>query len=76
MPYLDGTTAITMPYGKPASFDNKIIERPVDGARCLKVRIAGAGVSGIIAAIKLQELVRNLDIQIFEKNSGLGLTWF
>jgi cation diffusion facilitator CzcD-associated flavoprotein CzcO len=52
-----------------------IVERPVDSARPLKVRIAGAGISGIIAAIKLQRIVRDLDIELYDKNEDLGGTW-
>jgi hypothetical protein len=53
-----------------------VSERPVDSARPLKVRVAGAGVSGIIAAIKLREAVQDLDIELFDKNEDLGGTWF
>ncbi|ETI26440.1 hypothetical protein G647_03217 [Cladophialophora carrionii CBS 160.54] len=52
-----------------------IAERPVDSARPLKVRIAGAGVSGIIAAIKLQQMVRDVDIELYDKNEDVGGTW-
>ncbi|EXJ56534.1 hypothetical protein A1O7_06878 [Cladophialophora yegresii CBS 114405] len=55
--------------------ESLIAERPVDSARPLKVRIAGAGVSGIIAAIKLQQVVRDVDIELYDKNEDVGGTW-
>lgn len=53
-----------------------ISERSVDEARPLKVIYIGAGISGILAAIKFREAVPNLDLTIYEKNSELGGTWF
>ncbi|MFK8020607.1 MAG: flavin-containing monooxygenase [Pseudomonadales bacterium] len=40
----------------------------------LKVAIIGAGMSGLLMAIKLQEA--GIAFQIFEKNDGVGGTWF
>lgn len=53
-----------------------ISERSVDEARPLKVIYIGAGISGILAAIKFRQAVPNLDLTIYEKNSELGGTWF
>ena len=77
MPYIDEvlTTAEVKDMHADTS-PTKIVERSVDDARSLRVRVAGAGVSGIIAAIKLQELVQHVNIEIIEKNSDLGGTWF
>lgn len=51
-------------------------KRRVDTTRPLKVVIIGAGISGIISAIKLLDSIQNLDITIYDKNEGLGGTWF
>ncbi|CBF87325.1 hypothetical protein AN9282.2 [Aspergillus nidulans FGSC A4] len=57
-------------------FSPFISERAVDEPRPLKVIYIGAGISGILAAIKFRQAVPNLDLTIYEKNSELGGTWF
>lgn len=52
-----------------------ISERSVDESRPLKVIYIGAGVSGIVAAIKFPEYVPNIEIAIYEKNEDVGGTW-
>ncbi|KAK1050098.1 hypothetical protein LTR74_017143 [Friedmanniomyces endolithicus] len=46
--------------------------RHIDTLRPMKVIVIGAGISGILNAIKLQRTVQNLDLVIFDKNAGLG----
>ncbi|KAL2794663.1 hypothetical protein BJX66DRAFT_351131 [Aspergillus keveii] len=53
-----------------------ISERAVHQARPLKVIYIGAGISGILAAIKFRQAVPDLDLTIYEKNPELGGTWF
>lgn len=53
-----------------------ISERGIDQPRPLKVIYIGAGISGILAAIKFRQAVPNLELTIYEKNSELGGTWF
>ena len=53
-----------------------ISNRSIDQPRALKVIVVGAGISGILAAIKLQERVGNLTLKIYDKNEDLGGTWF
>ena len=53
-----------------------ISERAVDQPRPLKVIYIGAGVSGIIAAIKFKQAVPDLDLVMYEKNPDLGGTWY
>jgi hypothetical protein len=55
--------------------DPLITERSVDETRPLKVIFIGAGISGIVAGIKLQSLTE-LDLTIYEKNDDVGGTWF
>jgi hypothetical protein len=57
-------------------FTQYISERAVDQARPLKVIYIGAGISGILAAIKFRQAVPDLDLTIYEKNTELGGTWF
>ena len=52
------------------------MDRRIDDVRPLKVICVGAGISGILAAIKLQQKVQKLDLVIYDKNEELGGTWF
>lgn len=58
------------------AFTPLISERAVDQPRPLKVIYIGAGISGILAAIKFREAVPNLSLTIYEKNPDLGGTWY
>lgn len=53
-----------------------ISERAIDQPRPLKVIYIGAGVSGILAAIKFRKAVPEIDLVIYEKNPELGGTWY
>lgn len=53
----------------------EILAEPLNFPRPLKVICIGAGVSGLLTAIKVKERLRNVDFQIFEKNNDLGGTW-
>jgi cation diffusion facilitator CzcD-associated flavoprotein CzcO len=60
-----------------ASYAHPLIsERSIDEPRPLKVIYLGAGVSGIVAAIKFPEYVPNIDLTIYEKNADVGGTWY
>jgi heterodisulfide reductase subunit A-like polyferredoxin len=61
---------------KHKTFTPLISERAVDQPRPLKVIYIGAGISGILAAIKFREAVPDLDLTIYEKNPELGGTWY
>lgn len=49
---------------------------PVENQRPLKVRVIGAGYSGIYLGIRIPQALRNIDLQIYEKNDGVGGTWW
>jgi cation diffusion facilitator CzcD-associated flavoprotein CzcO len=53
-----------------------IKEEPVENLRPLKVRVIGAGYSGIYLGIRIPQRLRNIDFQIYEKNDGIGGTWW
>ena len=53
-----------------------ISERAIDEPRPLKVIYIGAGVSGIVAAIRFPKYVPNIEIAIYDKNADVGGTWF
>lgn len=60
--------------------DNKaqwhLHEAPVENQRPLRVIVIGAGYSGIYLGIRLPERLRNCEIVIYEKNAGMGGTWY
>ena len=50
---------------------------PFDHPRPVKVIVAGAGISGISLAHAVEtSQLQNVDLQILEKNAGLGGTWW
>ncbi|KAI0525603.1 flavin-binding monooxygenase [Xylaria bambusicola] len=49
---------------------------PLDGHRRLKVRVIGAGYSGIYLGIRIPQRLRNVELQIYEKNEQAGGTWW
>lgn len=51
-------------------------EAPIDGHRPMKVRVIGAGYSGIYLGIRIPQRLRNVDLQIYEKNEAVGGTWW
>ncbi|KAI0150263.1 flavin-binding monooxygenase [Xylariaceae sp. FL1272] len=53
-----------------------IEDKPLDGHRRMKVRVIGAGFSGIYLGIRIPQRLRNVDLQIYEKNAGVGGTWW
>ncbi|CAG8381236.1 unnamed protein product [Penicillium salamii] len=61
---------------KHKAYTPLISERAIDQARPLKVIYIGAGISGILAAIKFREAVPDLSLTIYEKNPELGGTWY
>ncbi|KEF56419.1 uncharacterized protein A1O9_08000 [Exophiala aquamarina CBS 119918] len=54
---------------------DQYVHRSIDSPHGLKVIVVGAGISGILNAIKLPRLVEKLDLVIYEENGGLGGTW-
>ncbi|ETW86440.1 hypothetical protein HETIRDRAFT_58532 [Heterobasidion irregulare TC 32-1] len=48
----------------------------IDEYRPMKVVCIGAGFSGIIAGIRFAQRVPNLDLKIYDKEAGVGGTWF
>ncbi|KAF4633247.1 hypothetical protein G7Y89_g4870 [Cudoniella acicularis] len=53
-----------------------IKDEPVENLRPLKVRVIGAGFSGIYLGIRIPQRLRNVDLQIYEKNEGVGGAWW
>ncbi|KAF3761989.1 FAD/NAD(P)-binding domain-containing protein [Cryphonectria parasitica EP155] len=51
-------------------------EEPIENERPLKVRVIGAGLSGVYLGIRIPQRLRNIDFKIYEKNGGIGGTWW
>ena len=48
----------------------------VENQRPLRVRVIGAGYSGVYLGIRIPQRLRNIDLVIYEKNAGVGGTWY
>lgn len=51
-------------------------DEPIENQRPLTVRVIGAGYSGVYLGIRIPQRLRNVDLQIYEKNEGIGGTWW
>ncbi|KAL2199534.1 hypothetical protein P885DRAFT_30388 [Corynascus similis CBS 632.67] len=51
-------------------------DTPVENLRPLRVVVVGAGFSGILAAIRIPERLRNVELVVYEKNEGVGGVWW
>ncbi|KAF7302712.1 hypothetical protein HMN09_00906100 [Mycena chlorophos] len=49
---------------------------PIDEPRPMRVVVIGAGFSGIIAAIRFLQYVKNVDLTVYEALAGVGGTWY
>ncbi|OAL45380.1 FAD/NAD(P)-binding domain-containing protein [Pyrenochaeta sp. DS3sAY3a] len=61
----------TLPASTP-----KLKDEPVENFRPMRVVVIGGGFSGILLGIRIPEWLRNIDLTIYEKNDGLGGTWY
>lgn len=51
-------------------------DTPIENPRPLRVIVIGAGYSGIYHGIRIPERLRNVQLTIYDKNAGVGGTWF
>lgn len=61
---------------KEAASDFQLNDEVLENFRPVKVIVIGAGYSGIYCGIRIPERLRNCELVIYEKNAGLGGTWF
>ncbi|KAH7392708.1 hypothetical protein BKA66DRAFT_412029 [Pyrenochaeta sp. MPI-SDFR-AT-0127] len=54
----------------------RLNDTPIENFRPLKVIIIGAGYSGIYCGIRIPEKLKNVELVIYEKNAGVGGTWW
>ncbi|CAK3887878.1 sterigmatocystin biosynthesis monooxygenase stcW [Lecanosticta acicola] len=51
-------------------------DAPVENQRHIRVIVIGAGYSGVYCGIRIPERMRNCELVIYEKNAGIGGTWY
>lgn len=56
--------------------DFKMHDTVIENFRPIKVIVIGAGYSGIYCGIRIPERFRNCELVIYEKNAGVGGTWY
>lgn len=61
-------------YAEPTSFE--IRDATVENFRPMKVIVIGAGFSGVYCGIRIPQRLRNVGLTIYEKNDGVGGTWW
>jgi len=76
------STTTTLPHHWPpppnyhAPAIHELPDHTVENFRPLRVICIGAGFSGIYMGIRIPELLRNVALTIYEKNTGMGGTWW
>ncbi|EEU35498.1 uncharacterized protein NECHADRAFT_98200 [Fusarium vanettenii 77-13-4] len=58
------------------SIDFTCKDAPIENQRPLRVRVIGAGYSGVYLGVRIPQRLRNIDLKIYEKNAGAGGTWW
>ncbi|KAI0714205.1 FAD/NAD-P-binding domain-containing protein [Cerioporus squamosus] len=48
----------------------------IDEYRPIRVVVIGAGISGIVAGVRFPQKVPNVELAIYEKDDGVGGTWY
>ncbi|KAH7084098.1 hypothetical protein FB567DRAFT_593580 [Paraphoma chrysanthemicola] len=76
-PYTNGSQTTAEPSLYPPILEGSPIrESPVENFRPLRVVVIGAGFSGIYLNIRIPELLRNVDLVTYEREAGIGGTWW
>ena len=73
---IDSPTNGTFASSNNTSSNFTLHDTPIENLRPLKVIVVGAGYSGIYHGIRIPERLRNVDLTIYDKNAGVGGTWF
>lgn len=54
----------------------RVDSHEIDHVRPMKVIVIGAGISGILAAIRFPRRIANVDLVVYDKNPEIGGTWY
>ncbi|KAH6854618.1 hypothetical protein B0I37DRAFT_349914 [Chaetomium sp. MPI-CAGE-AT-0009] len=71
-----GEMPTTNGYDENLGEEFTIKDAPIENLRPLRVVVVGAGFSGILAAIRIPERLRNVELVVYEKNEGVGGVWW
>lgn len=61
---------------KHESYTPGIKDDAIENFRPMSVIVIGAGFSGIYCGVRIPERLRNVKLTIYEKNAGVGGTWY
>ncbi|KAF2762292.1 FAD/NAD(P)-binding domain-containing protein [Pseudovirgaria hyperparasitica] len=75
-PHLDSNGNTVQPDTPNGGLSYHLCDAPVENFRPVKVLVIGAGYSGILCGIRIPERIRNVDVAIYDKNSGIGGAWY
>ncbi|KAL6229532.1 hypothetical protein BDW75DRAFT_249591 [Aspergillus navahoensis] len=65
-----------MPVPTPLpKYEELLVSKPIDELRPVRVICIGAGVSGILTAIRFPREISNLELVVYDKNHDVGGTW-
>jgi cation diffusion facilitator CzcD-associated flavoprotein CzcO len=56
-------------------YEELLVSKPIDELRPVRVICIGAGVSGILTAIRFPREISNLELVVYDKNQDVGGTW-
>lgn len=48
----------------------------IENLRPMSIIVIGAGFSGIYCGVRIPQRLRNVQLKIYEKNAGVGGTWY
>jgi len=75
-PSTNVTNGTNSTHDSTSSSTFQLHDHPVENQRPLRTIVIGAGYSGIYLGIRLPERLRNNSLVIYEKNLGVGGTWY
>jgi len=70
----NGLNGVT-PSGASAE-SGQLKKASIENCRRMRVVVIGAGFSGIYLGIRIPERLHNVDLTIYDKNDGVGGTWW
>ncbi|KAH7108808.1 hypothetical protein EDB81DRAFT_430747 [Dactylonectria macrodidyma] len=70
------TTSHRKTNGLVTSQNSSSKQQVVENFRPISVIVIGAGFSGIYCGVRIPERLRNVKLTIYEKNAGVGGTWY
>jgi hypothetical protein len=75
----DGNPLVAPTFNNNTNPDGKypaLFEHSIGSPRPMKVIVIGAGFSGVYMGIRIPQRLKNVELCIYEKNAGIGGTWW